>query len=131
MGYEAVKGLHTLFALISIVFFNFRFWLFFTGPRPPIMRILPHTIDTIFLVLGVVLVIMRYYYYVMPAWLWVKLLLLVGYIFFGIIAMRQKFPPITRYAAYGIADAMVAVIIFLAFLKPDILGPINFYGLFN
>lgn len=131
MGYEAVKGLHTLFALISIVFFNFRFWLFFTGSRPLIMRILPHIIDTVFFVLGVVLVMMRYYYYVMPAWLWVKLLLLVGYILFGIIAMQQKFSPVTRYAAYGIADTMVTVIIFLAFLKPDILGPINFYGLFN
>ncbi len=118
--YLALKHSHTLFAVVSILFFNIRFWAYFSKARPKLIKIAPHIIDTGFFVLGIALIFNRYYHHGMPAWLIVKLILLVGYIFFGIWAMRQNNPPKKRYIGYFLANGTVIAMLYLAFVKPII-----------
>ena len=117
MLYTALKHSHILFALLSVLFFNARFWVYFKRARPKVIRVLPHSIDTLFLVTGIALAGM------LPAgsskqWLITKIVLLVGYIFFGIIAMRQNRADNIRYINYLLANLTIVGMLYLAIVKP-------------
>ena len=58
--YLALKHSHTLFAVVSILFFNIRFWAYFSKARPKLIKIAPHIIDTGFFVLGIALIFNSY-----------------------------------------------------------------------
>lgn len=89
MDYALLKHIHQTLAVASISFFILRgVWMMRASPvlqRKPV-RIVPHVIDTLFLLSGLGLV------FILPvfshAWLGAKLLGLVLYILLGLVALR-------------------------------------------
>ncbi len=122
MLYTAIKHPHVLFALLSVLLFNFRFWRYFKGERPKWARILPHILDTLFLISGIALAVLGRINPISTggSWLGVKLLLLLFYIFFGILAMRQSRVDSVRYINYILANIMVVGMLYFALIKPII-----------
>ena len=122
MLYTAIKHPHVLFALLSVLLFNFRFWRYFKGERPKWTRILPHILDTLFLISGIALAVLGRINPISTggSWLGVKLLLLLFYIFFGILAMRQSRVDSVRYINYILANIMVVGMLYFALIKPII-----------
>lgn len=123
MDYVDLKFTHVVLVYVSVIFFNIRFWLFSVttqAQRPKILRILPHVIDTGLLVCGVVLIGVTGF---MPftdvaQWLTVKLGMLVLYVCFGAVALRNGSVFLVRLGAYGLANACVFAMIYLALTKP-------------
>ena len=122
MLYTAIKHPHVLFALLSVLLFNFRFWRYFKGERPKWTRILPHILDTLFLISGIALAVLGRINPISTggSWLGVKLLLLLFYIFFGILAMRQSRVDSVRYINSILANIMVVGMLYFALIKPII-----------
>lgn len=85
-----MRELHFSLALLSVSGFLLRFGWTFTAPdmlQRKWVRIAPHVVDTLLLTAGVILI------FNLPqgagtAWLWAKLAALLGYIGFGILALR-------------------------------------------
>ncbi len=121
-AYLGLKHSHMLLAYISIIFFNVRFWKYFYTTRPTWVRVAPHIIDTLLIVLGIsVAVILR----INPfgeggGWLGLKILFLLGYIGFGVVAMKQRYVLSTRLVAYLMANFMAMAMVYLVIMKPYI-----------
>lgn len=108
MHYYAIKHIHVTSALLSILFFVTRAWWSVTGSgllQTRAARILPHVIDTILLVCGMILAAM-----IGPSqpWILAKIVALVFYIGVGTIAIKRGRTPQTRALA-----AVIAILIFL------------------
>ena len=106
--YLPVKNLHMAAVGLSIVFFIIRAYWSVTGSallqlRP--VRIVPHVVDSVLLVCGVILAVM-----IGPAqpWILTKIVLLVAYIGVGTIAIKRGRTRATRLVA-----ALPAIAIFL------------------
>jgi len=106
--YLPVKNLHMAAVGLSIVFFIIRAYWSVTGSallqlRP--VRIVPHVVDSVLLVCGVILAVM-----IGPAqpWILTKIVLLVAYIGVGTIAIKRGRTRATRLVA-----ALTAIAIFL------------------
>jgi uncharacterized membrane protein SirB2 len=106
--YLPVKNLHMAAVGLSIVFFIIRAYWSVTGSallqlRP--VRIVPHVVDSVLLVCGVILAVM-----IGPAqpWILTKIVLLVAYIGVGTIAIKRGRTRTTRLVA-----ALAAIAIFL------------------
>ncbi|HLR13302.1 MAG TPA: SirB2 family protein [Burkholderiaceae bacterium] len=107
MTYYAIKHLHVTSAVLSILFFMIRAWWSVTENallQTRLVRVLPHIIDTILLVCGVLLAI-----WIGPwqAWIGAKIIALLLYIAIGMVAIRRGRTPHARALA-----AVVAVLIF-------------------
>ncbi len=108
MNYFVIKHLHVTSAVLSILFFVTRAYWSVSGNallRTRMVRILPHVIDTVLLVCGVLLAIM-----IGPwqSWIMAKIVALVAYIGVGTVAIK------TGQTARGRAiAAIIAVVIFL------------------
>lgn len=92
MGYMALKHSHAGLAYLTIVFFVLRFALFYLSPKwrqHKIFKILPHIIDTLLLVFAVMLCIQLQQYPFVSGWLTAKVLGLLAYIGFGVVAIRR------------------------------------------
>ncbi len=88
-----IKLIHLVFILTSFISFSGRFVLSFFKPeilQNRIVKIGPHVIDTVLLISGVALVLQGGWLEGEFGWIVSKLILLVGYIIFGVIAMRAK-----------------------------------------
>ncbi|MCF6202415.1 MAG: SirB2 family protein [Methylococcaceae bacterium] len=88
-----IKLIHLTFILTSVVSFSARFALSFFKPeilQNKFIKIAPHVIDTVLLMSGVALVLQGSWLEGEFGWIVSKLTLLVGYIIFGVIAMRTK-----------------------------------------
>ncbi|MEM7002821.1 MAG: SirB2 family protein [Pseudomonadota bacterium] len=85
-----MRELHFSLALLSVSGFLLRFGWTFTAPdmlQLKWVRIAPHVVDTLLLIAGVYLI------FNLPdgsstTWLWAKLTALLGYIGFGVLALR-------------------------------------------
>lgn len=107
MPYIAIKHLHVTAAALSIIFFVLRSYWSINGSallQRRVVKILPHIIDTVLLVCGVVLAAM-----IGPnqPWILAKVVALIIYIGVGTIAIKRGRTPRSR----GFA-AIVAVAIF-------------------
>lgn len=107
MPYFAIKHLHVTAAVLSILFFMLRAYWSVSGSallQRPTTKILPHLIDTVLLVCGVILAVM-----IGPAqpWIIAKIVALIAYIGVGTVAIKRGKTPRSR----GFA-AVVAVAIF-------------------
>jgi uncharacterized membrane protein SirB2 len=80
------------------------------------MRVAPHAIDTVLLVCGVTLAIQLSLDPMVHGWLAAKLVGLIAYIGFGVVAMRAASPGI-KVAGFGAALATVAYIFAVAYSK--------------
>lgn len=89
--YLPLKHTHLMFMAISVVFFITRGGsrlLGKTWQTQKWAKISPHVIDTILFVTGILLMFATQQFPIEQSWLTVKLVLLVGYIVFGIKAMK-------------------------------------------
>lgn len=105
--YTPIKHLHMAAVYASIIFFVIRAWWSVCGSgllQKPVVRILPHVIDTVLLVCGVILAFMIG---PLQAWILTKLVLLLAYIAVGTIAIKRGRTPQSRLVA-----ALVSVGIF-------------------
>ena len=92
MDYSALKHSHIGLAYLSILLFIIRFALFKFKPAfksNKVLKILPHIIDTFLLIFAIWLCVMIGQYPLTDHSLTGKVLGLVGYIAFGIIAIKQ------------------------------------------
>ncbi|MBP6116338.1 MAG: SirB2 family protein [Neisseriaceae bacterium] len=123
MDYVNLKFTHVVLVYVSVIFFNIRFWLFSViskGQRPKILRVVPHLIDTGLFALGIALIVVTGFmpFTAAAQWLTVKLGLLVLYVLFGTVAIRDGRAFLTRLGAYVVANACVFGMIYLALNKP-------------
>ena len=114
MDYFFIKHLHMSAAALSIVLFIIRASWSVTGNallHTRVIRILPHVIDTVLLVCGVILAAM-----IGPnqPWILTKIVLLIVYIGVGTIAIKRGRTPRTRATAALIAVAVFAYIVGVA-----------------
>ena len=89
MPYTAIKHIHITSATLSILFFLIRVNWSLNGSKllkTRIVRILPHVIDTIFLVCGVWMAILIGPY---QNWIIAKVIALLFYIGFGTVAIKR------------------------------------------
>lgn len=96
MSYTALKLAHMSLALLSGLFFVTRFILFRFNPtlrsKLP-LKILPHIIDSALLIFAILLCIQIAQYPLTHGWLTAKVLGLLAYIGFGVVAMRRQHVP--------------------------------------
>ena len=92
MHYLLVKNAHIAFAIISISFFLMRAWWAYR--RSPLMqqrwvKTLPHINDTLLLGCAIYLMITIQQYPFVHGWLTAKVLALLVYIGFGMVAIKR------------------------------------------
>lgn len=113
--YVPLKHAHLLLVSISIVYFSIRAiskllkkqWQDKLG-----VRISAYTIDSFLLITGVLLMFATSQYPIAQSWLTIKLIILVGYILFGIKAMKSNTQVIqSGYIAAAIACVLLMVTI--------------------
>jgi len=113
MLYIWVKQAHLYSVLLSFTLFLLRGAWVLSGrslPRHPLLRALPHTVDTVLLGSALWLTTIIQQYPFRDAWLTVKVILLLAYIVLGSLALRRA--PTPR----GRAIAFVAAIVTFLFL---------------
>ncbi|MGJ8662167.1 MAG: SirB2 family protein [Marinicella sp.] len=115
--YPIVKQLHVILVITSITLFQFRYWRFHVGQKSPklIFKIAPHVIDTALLISGISLAVLAHFSPLNTPWLLYKLLLLVGYILLGAIAMKRH--GMIQWLSYLLATIFVLTMVLLAMYK--------------
>ena len=112
--YVPIKNLHMTAVSLSILFFVIRAYWSVTGSALLLhraVRIIPHIVDSVLLVCGVILAILIGPF---QLWIWTKIGLLVVYIGIGTIAIKHGRTPRTRLAAALAAVAVFAYIVGVA-----------------
>lgn len=114
MNYFAIKHIHVTSAVLSILFFLVRAYWSVSGSallQGRIVRILPHIIDTVLLVCGVILAAM-----IGPSqpWILAKIVALILYIGVGTMAIKRGKTPRSRVIAALIATAIYLYIVGVA-----------------
>ena len=113
MLYYWVKQVHVGAVHLSFALFLARgAWVLWGRalPRHPVLRSLPHAVDTVLLVTALWLTTIIQQYPFREAWLTAKVLLLVAYIVLGSLALRRARTRLGRASAFG---AAVATFLFL------------------
>ncbi|WP_322998433.1 SirB2 family protein [Castellaniella sp.] len=115
--YFPIKHLHMTAVGLSIILFVIRAYWSVTGSallQRRLVRILPHVVDTVLLVCGVILAAM-----IGPnqPWILTKIVLLVAYIGVGTIAIKRGRTTRGRLTAALIAIAIFAYIVGVAITK--------------
>jgi len=105
-----IKLIHLIFIFSSFISFTGRMAVSVFKPsllQNKLIKIAPHVIDTILLISGITLVIQGNWLAGEYGWILSKFILLLGYIGFGVMAMRFK--GIKRWIAF-----LAAIICFIA-----------------
>lgn len=113
-----LKSFHILLAYMTVIGFVVRgIWSFAHSPMADQkwVKIVPHVIDTLLLTLGVVMAINIGASFV-SGWLAAKLLGLLAYIGFGVLAMRATNPAL-KWAGFACALLSVGYIFAVAFTR--------------
>ncbi|EOW9027590.1 SirB2 family protein [Cronobacter malonaticus] len=127
-AYFAVKHLHILTVVISIILFVLRYWWQYrSSPMSSKrwVRIVPHVNDTVLLGSGVALVLITHFYPFTPqgAWLTEKLFGVIIYIVLGFIALgRRPRSQQVRWIAFLLGLVVLYIIVKLATTKVPLLG---------
>ena len=107
-----------LFILLSVGSFISRIMLAEFKPEilhAKVLKIAPHVIDTILLLSGITLVFQGNWMAGEYGWIMTKLVMLIAYIGFGVVAMRST--GIKRWGAFVLALACFGYIISVAVTK--------------
>jgi len=118
--YEALKLVHVGTAILTISGFVLRgYWMFSGSPnlQLKVVRVLPHIVDTVFLVTGIVLIVILNLPVMSQAWLLMKFAALVAYIVLGTIALGRGKSMRSRTIAFVLALATFAYIAGVALSK--------------
>lgn len=92
MDYSALKHSHAGLAYLTVILFVVRFALFYVSPKwrsNKVLKIVPHIIDTLLLVFAIMLCIELSQYPLVNGWLTAKVIGLLAYIGFGVVAIRK------------------------------------------
>ena len=111
MHYLLIKNAHITLAIISISFFLVRaWWSYRSSPllQQRWVKSLPHINDTLLLICAIYLMVIIQQYPFMHSWLTAKVLALLAYIGFGIVAIKQG-KLLTAFAAALCFGYMVMV----------------------
>jgi uncharacterized membrane protein SirB2 len=124
MNYFAIKHIHMTAAGLSLLLFVVRAYWSVTGCallQKKVVKILPHIVDTVLLVAGVILAAM-----IGPEqpWILAKIVLLLVYIGVGTIAIKRGRTPSTRATAALVAVAVFAYIVGVAVNH----NPLSWFG---
>jgi uncharacterized membrane protein SirB2 len=123
--YLTVKHFHIVCACLSAGLFLLRLLLDVIGKpgwRNSRFRFFPHINDTLLLLLAFTLLAMGPWQPFVHQWLGYKILLLIGYILSGMVALKSKFNTATRFLASALAILQLACIFYLAHFKPVLFG---------
>jgi uncharacterized membrane protein SirB2 len=126
--YLVLKYLHMTLAVATLCGLLLRWvWMLRDSPlfRHRITRILPHIIDTLFLLAGVSMAVMIGQYPFVHAWLTAKVLGLVVYIVLGEFALRRARKKASRTIAMSLA-AIVFIYVFSVARSKSVLGFLGF-----
>jgi len=120
MLFEALKHLHMGCAFLSIAGFILRgYWMLTSSPllrrRPA--KVLPHLIDTLLLASAVGMLLIWQLSPLQSDWLIAKILALLVYIGFGMVALRFGKSMKTRVNAWLLALLAAAYIVSVAYSK--------------
>lgn len=118
--YLTAKTIHIAAAILTISGFMLRgAWMLGQSPLldRKLVRILPHAIDTIFLLSGVWLIWLLRLPVLEQPWLLGKLIALVAYVWLGMIALRRGRTRRIRATAFFLAVLTFAYIIGVALTK--------------
>ena len=122
--YIALKHLHVTFVAISVLLFVLRFfWRSIDAKvaQQKWVKIVPHVIDT-FLLLTIVGLLLHWGQWPWETpWLLNKLLGLVGYIAFGLVAMKAQTAAF-RFCGFIIALGWIGFLFHVAFSKQALIG---------
>jgi len=103
MLYYWLKQVHFYSVMLSFTLFLWRGAWVLSGrtlPRQPLLRALPHTVDTVLLGSALWLTTIIQQYPFRDTWLTVKVLLLLAYIVLGSLALRRAPTRATRAIAF-------------------------------
>ncbi len=103
MTYTLLYQIHLGCALLSISGFILRGWWRFTAPsrlNRPLVKVLPHIIDTLLLASAIMLCIKLHQYPLTAPWLTAKFFALLAYIVLGTIALKRGRTAFTRASAF-------------------------------
>jgi uncharacterized membrane protein SirB2 len=112
--YSTVKLIHISAAILTISGFALRgFWMLSESVwlDHKLVKVLPHVLDTAFLLSGITLIWILGLSVQDQPWLLAKLALLVVYILFGMVALRRGRSPGVRKTAFALA---IATFIYIA-----------------
>ena len=127
--YTSLKTLHALTALVTIAGFLLRGYWMLTGNallNAKLTRVLPHVIDTLFLVSGIALLVMLDGSPLTQAWMLAKIAGLVAYIVLGMLALRRGRTEAIRNTAFVAAIAVFAYTYGIALSK----SPLSWLAVF-
>lgn len=128
MQYLAAHHSHVTFVVISILLFVLRGGLMLTGSpllRAPMLRVMPHLVDTLLLASALWLVHVLHLPFFQTPWLLAKVAGLVAYIALGSLALREGRPRAVRVGAFVAALLTAAWIVTVA-IRHDPLGFLAF-----
>jgi uncharacterized membrane protein SirB2 len=111
--YPGLKIVHIATVLASGAFFALRGVGAFAGRSwvgHPTARYGAQAIDTLLLLSGISLAVLSHQYPFLSSWLTVKLVLLVGYVVLGVLALRPTRPMPARIACFALALCVYAQI---------------------
>lgn len=117
--YSWLKDAHVALAYLTVAGFMVRgIWAVIGSPlrEQRWVRIAPHVVDTLLLVLGVALAVMLSVSPLENAWLNAKIVGLLAYIGFGVMTMRASTQPL-KWVGFSGALASVGYIFAVAFSK--------------
>lgn len=103
MLYYWLKQVHVYSVMLSFTLFLLRGGWVLSGrslPRHPVLRALPHTVDTVLLGSALWLTTIIQQYPFRETWLTAKVLLLLAYIVLGSLALRRAPTRATRAVAF-------------------------------
>jgi uncharacterized membrane protein SirB2 len=115
--YLVLRNLHVGCAIATITLFVLRGLLMLAdSPRRhgPVLRYLPHVIDTVLLTTALMLTTVIRQYPFSTGWLTVKFVLLVAYIVLGSIALNRGRTRAIRVAAFAAALATIGFLVSVA-----------------
>jgi uncharacterized membrane protein SirB2 len=118
--YAVLKHLHMTLAVVTLAGFLLRGWWMITGSaklQRRGVRILPHVVDTAFLLSGIGLVVSMRLGLLQNPWLIAKLVALLAYIVLGTIALKRGPTMSIRVAALVGALLTFAYIVGVAISK--------------
>ena len=113
-----IKTLHFVFILSSFASFFYRFYLSVFNPeglKNKMIKIAPHILDTFLLISGLILVMQGNWLSGEFGWIISKIILLISYIGFGVMAMRLK--GTQRWIGFFMAIACYVSIFIIAISK--------------
>lgn len=115
--YFLIKNIHISCAILTAISFFIRgIWMMQESNwlQKRWVKTVPHLIDTVLLVSGVMLAILSHQYPIIQTWLSAKFIALTFYIILGSIALKQGRTKTIRVYAWGSALGVLAYIAIVA-----------------